>query len=108
MTVLRALAVLVPLALAVYSLFDIAQSRDAEVRMFPRWAWVLLVVFVPIVGPAAYLVAGRPLPPGGHGGGGGRGGGRGYGGPGGSPSAPPRGPDDDEDFLRRLREQPPR
>jgi hypothetical protein len=37
-----------------------ALSAD-RVRNAPRAVWVLLIVLIPLLGPAAYLVWGRPL-----------------------------------------------
>jgi len=65
-------------------------------RRFSRGAWVLIIVFLPIVGAIAWFMSGRPRPQGGSGSA--------------SPRPPRRnlGPDDDPDFLsdlqRRLRE----
>lgn len=82
------------LALTVYCLIDAIQTDEAAVRNLPKIAWILLIVLFPIVGPVAWLIAGRPprrvaRPLGGPG--------RADGG-----SRPPRGPDDDPDFLRGL------
>jgi hypothetical protein len=90
-----------PILLAIYALIDCIQTDEAEIRGLPRIAWILLIVFVAIVGPVAWLVAGRPrrgrsllarlpgLPPGD--GGGGR-----------QPRGRPLAPDDDPEFLGGL------
>lgn len=63
-----------------------ASADKNEVRLLPKWAWVLLCLFVPFFGGLLYLMVGRPLRSG--------------------PS--PRGkkrviaPDDDPNFLRDL------
>ena len=49
-------------------------------RLLPRWSWVLLTLFVPVVSSVLWFVAGRPR----------KGQQRGF------------GPDDDPDFLRSL------
>ncbi|WP_432549446.1 PLDc N-terminal domain-containing protein [Kineococcus esterisolvens] len=84
------LPVLLALGLTVYCVVSIAQADAGEVRALPRWGWLLAVLFLPLLGAAAYLLAGRPVagvpgrrtPPGRR--------------PG------PKGPDDDEDFRRGL------
>ncbi|MGW4818253.1 PLD nuclease N-terminal domain-containing protein [Streptomyces sp. NPDC004227] len=45
------------LALLAHCLVDVARHRNT--RHLPRWAWVLICLFVNPVGPIAYLVAGR-------------------------------------------------
>ncbi len=89
------------LTLYIYAIVDLARSPSREVRLLPKWLWVVVVVLVVIAGPALYIALGRPrvdYPPSGGDGGGGSGG-RGPG---------PRGPvapDDDPEFLKRLDEQ---
>jgi hypothetical protein len=73
------------LALTVYCVVSIVQAPDGAVRNLPKWGWLLLVLFFPLAGGLAYLLAGRPIGPSVH-----------------RPRQAPRGPDDDEDFLRRL------
>lgn len=52
---------LVVLALDIYCLIDIITSREDEVRNLPKIAWLLLVLFFPMVGSIAWLAAGRPV-----------------------------------------------
>lgn len=102
---IRFLLPLVELGLLVYCLIDAIGSDGDRVRNLPKIVWVLLIVLLPIVGPVAWLVAGRPqrapasrtswpatrtsgFPE--------------YE----RPQQPPRGPDDDPDFLRGLRDGP--
>ena len=88
-------------ALYIYAMLDLMRAPSAEVRLLPKWLWVVVVLLVFLVGPLTYLALGRPrapYPPSGGGDGGGSGG-RGPG---------PRGPvapDDDPEFLRRIDEQ---
>ncbi|MFD2083005.1 PLD nuclease N-terminal domain-containing protein [Actinopolymorpha cephalotaxi] len=83
------LPVLIALVLLVYCLVDLAQSRSDRVRAMPRWAWALVVTFLPYAGPVGWLTLGRPAE-------------------GGSSSRPavrsgrPPAPDDDPEFLARL------
>ena len=86
---LRLLPWLATVALTVYAVVDCIQTDDSRVRNLPKVLWILLVLLFPLVGPIAWLVAGRPP--------------RTTPGQGPRPQArPPRGPDDDPDFLRRL------
>lgn len=90
---LRVLPILVALVLLVFSLVDLAQSSRDRVRVLPRWTWALVIVFIPIAGALTWLALGRPTdeapvrPV--------------------APDAGPRqlAPDDDPEFLARLRQQ---
>ena len=95
----RVLLFLAVLVLHIYVLVDIAGSPRDQVRILSKWLW-LLVSLLPVIGPVAWLVAGRPLV--GPGSGGGPGGGIG-GAP--RPGRGPLAPDDDPEFLKRLDEQ---
>lgn len=99
---LRVLLFVLPIALAVYALVDLVQTPDEEVQGLPKLAWVALIVLIWVVGPVAWLVAGRrgrrwlpglsPRPAG----------------PSGGTPGRPTAPDDDPDFLRGLgRPKPP-
>ena len=92
---LRALMILVPIALAVYALVDLVQTEDDRVQGLPKLAWVALIVLIWVVGPVAWLIAGKR--------------GRRWGLPGfptraAGPAGPGRSlaPDDDPEFLRNL------
>jgi hypothetical protein len=95
---------LVTLALWIFSLVDVIGSDEARIRHLPKVWWLLIVLFFPLAGSVAWLVAGRP----------------GSGGPGRSrheravPELPEydrpgraaaANPEDDEEFLRRVRER---
>jgi len=101
-----ALPALIQLGLLVYTLIDCIQTDSVLVRNLSKPLWVVLIIFVPIVGPIAWLVAGRPE----------RSRSGGPSNPSGVPwpstrtagfpeyerPRPPRGPDDDPDFLAGL------
>lgn len=90
---MRYLPALLLIVLAIYCWIELAQSDARDVRQLPRGMWALLI-FVPLAGPVAWLVYGRPN---------------------GSqtPPMPPRqrprpmAPDDDPDFLRNIKMDPP-
>jgi 2-polyprenyl-6-methoxyphenol hydroxylase-like FAD-dependent oxidoreductase len=91
------------LVLVVYCVLNIITTPEPQVRNLPKVLWLVLVLVFPLVGGIAWLVAGRPQGP--------------------APSVPYKGnravpaeydrpgrataaaPDDDEAFLRRLRER---
>ncbi|SDS25461.1 PLD nuclease N-terminal domain-containing protein [Actinopolymorpha singaporensis] len=86
---LRVLPVLIALVLLVYCLVDLAQSRSDRIRALPRWAWALVITFLPYAGPLGWLTFGRPV----------------EGGTSGRPAlrpGQPLAPDDDPEFLARL------
>jgi hypothetical protein len=85
----RALLIILPIVLAVYALIDCAQSDADRVRGPRRTVWAAIILLLPVAGPVAWLVGGRPRsgprrPP--------------------KPVAPPLAPDDDPEFLRQMNE----
>ena len=49
------------LALWIYAVFDVISTDEILVRNLPKTVWLLLVIFVPFIGPIAWLILGRPL-----------------------------------------------
>jgi hypothetical protein len=91
--VVRFLPFLISLVLSVYALFSCIQTPDEDVPHLPKLVWILLIVFVPFVGPIVWLLMSRT-----------QGGGRRepvVRRPGGPAPRPPA-PDDDPDFLKSL------
>lgn len=84
-------AAIMLVGLTLYALFEALLTPAHQVRSLPKWAWVLTVVLLPLVGPLLWLILGRRRVP------------RTAGGS--APAARPASPDDDEDFLRSLRVQ---
>lgn len=90
----RVIPVVLSIALTVFALSDCIQTTDQHVRGIPKWAWILLIVLVPWVGPITWLLIGKDR---GLGAGGADGRSRGRTGP--------LAPDEDPEFLRELDEQ---
>ncbi len=97
---IRYLPFVIELALVIFCLIDCIQTDSWRVRNLDKAMWILLIIFLPIIGSIAWLVAGRPQPerrpsvawPSGA--------------TAGFPEyerpRAPRGPDDDPEFLRQL------
>ncbi len=51
------------LALWVFSVVDVIISDEGAIRSLPKVPWLLLVLFFPLAGSIAWLVAGRPAGP---------------------------------------------
>lgn len=84
----RFLPIVVIVLLMIYCVVEVAQSRSDEVRRAPRWLWAAAVIALPLFGSLAWLFFGRPN----------------------ARSIAdavderfPIAPDDDQDFLNRLR-----
>lgn len=94
---LKVLIYALPIILAVYALVDLVQTDDEGIQGLPKLVWVALIVLVWVIGPLAWLAAGRrdrswfsgfsPRAAG----------------PGQPGARRPMAPDDDPDFLRGLR-----
>jgi Phospholipase_D-nuclease N-terminal len=81
----RLLLFLAVVTFGVWALVDVAQTPEPRIRLLSKSAWSLAVL-IPVLGPALWFLQGRiPQPSG--------------------PAAQPRplAPDDDPEFLRRLR-----
>jgi len=74
--------------LTVYTLVDCALFDRNRVRGVPRWAWILMIIFLPVLGAVLWLLIGR--------------GRRSAAGPAGGRVTRQMAPDDDPDFLRGL------
>lgn len=60
---MKLLLYVVPLVLMVFCLIEAIISRDDEVRHLRKVWWILLILFFPLAGSVAWLVAGRPTGP---------------------------------------------
>jgi hypothetical protein len=47
-------------ALTLYCLIDLWQTRQRDTETLPRPAWVAIVALLPLAGPVAWLLFGRP------------------------------------------------
>jgi hypothetical protein len=53
---------LAQIALGAIALISCLSANEAEIRALPRIAWVLIILFFPLIGPIAWFAAGRPAP----------------------------------------------
>lgn len=56
---------LLVLALTVVALIDIITRDDSQVKHMPKLVWILLVVFLPLIGAILWFAIGREYPEGG-------------------------------------------
>jgi hypothetical protein len=45
--------------LTIYTVVDCALFDRSRIRGLPRWAWILIIVFIPVIGPILWLLIGR-------------------------------------------------
>lgn len=93
---------------AVFTIFTTvfaASANPNQVRLLPKWVWVLLCLLVPIVGGLLYVTLGRPVTGSLSSGGGSTSNQGPKWGQGSTTRTSTIAPDDDPDFLRRLRER---
>lgn len=55
----RVFLVLAVLSVTIFCVVDCVQTQESEVRHLPKFAWLVLIVLFPVVGSAAWLLAGR-------------------------------------------------
>ncbi len=85
---MRLLIYIIPLAITLYAIFDIASTPQEQIRYLPKWGWIVIVLLLETLGALAWFIAGRPKRSPNSGGGNRRG-----------KIIPP---DDNPDFLRGL------
>jgi len=75
--------------ITIYALIDCARKDDSEIKILPKWGWLLVIILIGpqalAIGPIAYLIAGRNRNNGGR-----------------RPKRHILPPDDDPDFLRKI------
>ncbi|GAA0406621.1 membrane protein [Acrocarpospora corrugata] len=90
MVIIRGVITLLLIGLWLYCVLDVITTDSSLVRNMPKLVWLVVVILLPTVGSLLWLIAGRPrrtvqaAPP---------------------RAARPLNPDDDEEFLRRLRQR---
>ena len=52
-------AVIAAAILTVFAVVDCALTERARVRALPKWAWLLIALVVPVIGPLLWLFVGR-------------------------------------------------
>jgi hypothetical protein len=57
---MRYLPIVIELALVIYCLIDCITTDSVLVRNLNKSLWVMLIIFLPVIGSVAWLVAGRP------------------------------------------------
>ena len=49
-------------ALTIYALVDLFMTHAPKVRAFPKPVWIVVVVALPVIGPALWLLVGKAKP----------------------------------------------
>lgn len=59
--ILKFLPYLIPIVIIEYGLliFAIVQLAKNEVKYLPKWGWILIIIFVNIIGPIIFLLIGK-------------------------------------------------
>lgn len=78
------LSIVAWVVLTVFTVVFAISAKAGEVRVLGKTIWILIILFVPVIGSLLYLTIGRPV---------------------GKPQTSQVAPDDDPEFLRRLAER---
>jgi len=57
---LAVIALIITLALMIFSIIDCSRTAENNIRSLPKWAWLVIIIFVPAIGAIAWIIAGRP------------------------------------------------
>ncbi|MFZ9316656.1 MAG: PLDc N-terminal domain-containing protein [Candidatus Nanopelagicaceae bacterium] len=57
---LAVIAAIITLALMIFSIIDCSRTAENNIRSLPKWAWLVIIIFVPAIGSIAWIIAGRP------------------------------------------------
>ena len=49
----------VPIALIIFALVDLITTDESRVRHLPKMGWVLVIVFLPLIGSVVWLIVGK-------------------------------------------------
>ena len=47
------------IGLSLYTLLDAARTPAADARTLPKWLWIIVIIFFPVVGPVFWLFFGK-------------------------------------------------
>jgi len=83
---IRVAGTIIAIAFYIYSIIDVIRSPKNQVRTLPKYVWLVIVVVLPVLGGAMWLILGRVWPAGGLNG----------------KKTGPGAPDDDPKFLRKI------
>ena len=83
---IRVAGTIIAIAFYIYSIIDVIRSPKNQVRTLPKYVWLVIVVVLPVLGGAMWLILGRVWPAGGLNG----------------KKSGPGAPDDDPKFLRKI------
>ena len=53
------IATIIILALMIFSIIG-SRTPENQIRSLPKWAWLVIIIFVPGIGALAWIIAGRP------------------------------------------------
>ncbi len=56
---LRVFGVILLVAIYIYCIIDVLRTPRDDARTLPKWVWLILVIFVPLIGSLLWLVFGR-------------------------------------------------
>jgi hypothetical protein len=56
----RGLPGLIVVALTVFCVFDVIKTDESRIQNLPKIIWLFVIVFIPLIGPLAWLLLGRP------------------------------------------------
>ena len=54
------IATIIILALMIFGIIDCSRTPENQIRSLPKWAWLVIIIFVPGIGALAWIIAGRP------------------------------------------------